>query len=139
MVCLTIRGDLSSIEAIECKIKKEIPVVILKGSGGVADIIAFAYEEINENKDPAYEENYIKPEIAKKLYDEFSDELSKNELLKGKYRDKVLYIIKNGKKSSQKFLTLVDMKGQTFDFSDIDKYVLTALLQCESYSFGFLK
>jgi hypothetical protein len=43
-----IRGDLSSINAIDFKIKKEIPVVILKGSGAAADIIAFAYEELTE-------------------------------------------------------------------------------------------
>lgn len=48
MVCLTIRGDLSSIDAIEYKIKREIPVLILKGSGAASDIIAFAHEELTE-------------------------------------------------------------------------------------------
>lgn len=46
MVCLVIRGDLNSIESIEFKVKKEIPVVILKGSGGASDIISFAIEEM---------------------------------------------------------------------------------------------
>ena len=35
MVALVIRGDLSCIDAIELKIRKEIPVIILKGSGAV--------------------------------------------------------------------------------------------------------
>ena len=48
MVCLAIRGDLRSIEAIELKIRKEIPVMILKGSGAVCDIIAFAFDELAE-------------------------------------------------------------------------------------------
>ena len=48
MVCLMIRGDLNSIDVIESKTRKEIPVVILKGSGGAADISAFAYEEMTE-------------------------------------------------------------------------------------------
>ena len=48
MVCLMIRGDLSSIDEIDFKIRREIPVIILKGSGGAADIIAFAQEELNE-------------------------------------------------------------------------------------------
>jgi hypothetical protein len=47
MVCLAIRGDLNSIDSIDFKIRKEIPVVIIKGLGGVADIIAFAYDQIN--------------------------------------------------------------------------------------------
>jgi hypothetical protein len=33
---------------VEYKIKKEIPVVVLKGSGGASDIIAFAFEEMSE-------------------------------------------------------------------------------------------
>lgn len=48
MVCLVIRGDLNNIDAIDSKIKNQIPVVVLKGSGGVSDIIAFASEEMNE-------------------------------------------------------------------------------------------
>lgn len=48
MVCLMIRGDLSSIDAIEFKIRREIPVVVLKGSGAAADIISFAHEELME-------------------------------------------------------------------------------------------
>jgi hypothetical protein len=48
MVCLAIRGDLNSIDSIEFKIRKEIPVIIMKGSGGVTDIIAFAFEELCE-------------------------------------------------------------------------------------------
>ncbi len=48
MVCLSIRGDLSSIDSIEYKVRKEIPVIIMKGSGGAADIIAFAFDEMSE-------------------------------------------------------------------------------------------
>ena len=48
MVCLMIRGDLRNIVEIEAKVSKEIPVVVLKGSGGAADIISFAFEEITE-------------------------------------------------------------------------------------------
>ena len=48
MVCLTIRGDLESINAVEYKINKQIPVIILKGSGGAADLISIAFEEMAE-------------------------------------------------------------------------------------------
>ena len=48
MVCLMIRGDLKSIDSIELKIRKQIPVIILKGSGAAADIISFAFEELSE-------------------------------------------------------------------------------------------
>ena len=48
IVSLTICGDLNSIDAVESKIKKEVPVVVLKGSGGASDIIAFAFEEMSK-------------------------------------------------------------------------------------------
>lgn len=48
MVCLVVRGDLNSIDAIDFKIKNQIPVVVLKGSGAVSDLISFAFEELNE-------------------------------------------------------------------------------------------
>ena len=65
------------------------------------------------------------------MLDQFKDELNKNEISRNQYRDKILSICKNGTKGTQKFLTIVDMKGLTFDFTDLDKYILTALLQCK--------
>ena len=51
MVCTLIRGTLGTIEILYKKIQQEIPVVILKGTGSAADIIAFAYEEISAKYD----------------------------------------------------------------------------------------
>lgn len=53
------------------------------------------------SKDPDYEDSYIKPELAKKLLDEFSDDLNKNDVLRNKYRDKILSIVRNGTKVSK--------------------------------------
>ena len=51
--------------------------------------------------------------------------------MRNQFRDKVLFIVKNASKTGQKFLTIVDMKALAFDFADLDKYILTALLQCK--------
>jgi hypothetical protein len=50
------------------------------------------------SKDPDYEESYIRPELSKKLLEEFNDDLNKNDVLRNKYRDKILFIVKNGTK-----------------------------------------
>ncbi len=47
MVCTLVRGTPGTIELLYRKIQQEIPVVILKGTGSAADIIAFASEEMN--------------------------------------------------------------------------------------------
>ena len=99
-------------------------------------MISFCFEEWNENKDQEYEDNYIKQELSKKLLEEFNDELKENDIIRNQYRDKILYIVKNSSKKSQKFLTVVDMKGLAFDFTDLDKYILTALLKSHTQSSG---
>ncbi len=90
MVCLMIRGDLNSIDVIDAKIRKEIPVVILKGTGAAADIISFAYTEMNENRDQDHEDSFVKPEILKKLVSEFAEDLANNDFVRNQYRDKIL-------------------------------------------------
>ena len=47
MVCTLVRGTPGTIELLYQKIQQEIPVVILKGTGSAADLVAFVYEEIN--------------------------------------------------------------------------------------------
>ncbi|RNA27855.1 transient receptor potential cation channel subfamily M member 2-like isoform X2 [Brachionus plicatilis] len=116
MVCLVVRGDLNSIDAIDFKIRNQIPVVVLKGSGAVSDIIAFAFEELNENKDIDHEENFIRPELSKKLLDEFKDDLSKNEVVRNQYRDKIMSIAKN---SSSKVIKLNKNADDQKNFGDL--------------------
>lgn len=60
---------------------------------------------ICDSKDIDHEENYIRPELSKKLLDEFKDDLSKNEVVRNQYRDKIMSIAKNGSKVSE-FLLL---------------------------------
>lgn len=40
----------------------------------------------------------MRPEISKKLTDEFKDDFANNDLLRNKYRDKVLTIVKKASK-----------------------------------------
>jgi len=87
---------------IDAKIQKEIPVVILKGTGGAADIISFAYSELSENRDQDYEDSFVKPEILKKLLSEFTEDLINNDFIRNQYRDKIISIIKNGIKVESK-------------------------------------
>lgn len=50
------------------------------------------------SKESSYEDNFIKPEISKKLNDEFNDELGTKDVLRNQYRDKILSIVKNATK-----------------------------------------
>lgn len=47
MVCIFVRGTPGTIELLHEKIEQEVPVLIFKGSGSAADLISFAFEEVN--------------------------------------------------------------------------------------------
>jgi hypothetical protein len=47
MVCILVRGTIEILEILYQKLEQEIPVVIMKGTGSAADIIAFAHDEIS--------------------------------------------------------------------------------------------
>lgn len=50
------------------------------------------------SKDPDYEDNFIRPELNKRLLDEFKAELNGSDVIRNQYREKILSIVKNGSK-----------------------------------------
>lgn len=47
MVCTMVRGTIGTIELAYRKINQDVPILVLKGTGSAADLVAFAYEEIS--------------------------------------------------------------------------------------------
>lgn len=45
IVCILIHGDSHSVHYILDHLKQHLPVLIIRGSGGLADVIAHAYYE----------------------------------------------------------------------------------------------
>eukprot|EP00058_Branchiostoma_floridae_P014792 XP_002600280.1 hypothetical protein BRAFLDRAFT_118277 [Branchiostoma floridae] len=49
VVCVLVQGGPASIQYVQGCVQQETPVLLLKGSGKAADLLAFAYEEIKES------------------------------------------------------------------------------------------
>jgi hypothetical protein len=118
--------------------------LISKGSGAVADIITFAYEEMNAYRNSDFEDA-LKPEITRLLLEEFNEELSKNDILRNIYRDKILSIVSKSIKGTQKFISIINMSGWStlgetegvaFNFNYLDKYIIQSLMNSQRQYVG---
>ncbi|CAF1066034.1 unnamed protein product [Adineta steineri] len=130
MVCTLVRGTPGTIELLYHKIQQEVPVVILKGTGSAADIIAFAYEEMNAKNDREYEDSYLKVELARRLLDEYPA-LKDNNVRRNEIRDHIIAIVKKADQGKRKFLTFLDVNSTTASLNDFHKFILSALLQSQ--------
>ncbi|CAF3628955.1 unnamed protein product [Rotaria sp. Silwood1] len=128
MVCTLLHGTPETIELVYQKIQQEVPIVVLKGTGSAADLIAFTYEDINAKSKKISEDDYLKVELTRCLLDEYS-ELKDNNLKRNKIRNYVMSIVKEADKSGRKFLSFVDVNSATASLNNFHKLILSALLQ----------
>ncbi|CAF0774571.1 unnamed protein product [Rotaria sordida] len=130
MVCTLVRGTPGTIELVHRKIEQEIPTLILKGTGSAADLISFAYEEINAKNEKEYEDGYLKVELARRLLDEYPG-LKDNNVKRNEIRNYILSIVKKADQGKRKFLIFVDVNSATASLNEYHKFVLSALLQSQ--------
>ncbi|CAF1295616.1 unnamed protein product [Rotaria sordida] len=128
MVCTLVHGTPETIELVYRKIQQEIPIVVFKGTGLAADLIAFAYEEINTKNKKIFEDDYLKVELTRCLVDEYP-ELKDNNLKRNEICNYVMSIVKEADKEGRKFLSFVDVNSTIPPLNDFHKFILSALLQ----------
>ena len=54
VVGLLVQGGPKSIDHILFFLKNRMPVLVLKGLGGAAELVAYCYEELQERSDPFF-------------------------------------------------------------------------------------
>lgn len=134
VIALLIGGGNKSALMVLDHLKKQIPVVVVKGSGGAADLLAFAYEEIKEQSrgtwDPDYVETFITSEISRKIAVEF-EEYRENNLARNKFRDRVLECVRYSSSEDRVFLSFLDIHSHHVSLSQLDEHLLRALFKAE--------
>lgn len=117
-------------------IKKQIPVVVLQGSGGLADLIAYAYNRImdsfmdsSSSWDLDYIEEYVKPLMSKKIALQFN-ELSSNLTVRNLIREQIIECVRLAKQDGRQYLTILDMHSiNSCNLINLSEYLLKALLE----------
>ncbi|CAF1546940.1 unnamed protein product [Adineta ricciae] len=130
LVYIFVRGTLDTIEILQDKIEQNLPVVIINGTGSVADLIALAYNTINTKTNKIYDDVKLKKELNRCLLDEYPT-LSDQMIKRHKIRDDIIYIAKENESTKLKLLSFIDVNSPILAANDIHKTILSAYLKSQ--------
>ncbi|XP_035207047.1 transient receptor potential cation channel subfamily M member-like 2 isoform X2 [Stegodyphus dumicola] len=134
VVALLIQGGYECARLILEHLKKHLPVVVVRGSGGLADLLAYAYYEISERPrgiyDAEYVENSLKPELSSKIAHHFS-KLRENNLARNLFRDRIIECVRYAHQNGQVYLTVLNLHSHTCNMEDLDEHILRALFKSQ--------
>jgi hypothetical protein len=135
VVSIVIQGGYDSSRLVLQQIKNKIPVVVFRGSGGLADLLAFVEYEIRERCldvwDSEFVESYVKPELTMKIVQRFP-KLIHNALLCKTFRDRILDCVRESRKEGQIYLTVINIfNSYECDLENLTEYLLKALFKSQ--------
>ncbi|XP_064608406.1 transient receptor potential cation channel subfamily M member 8-like [Liolophura sinensis] len=136
MVAILVQGGLEEIDHTLNLLKRRKPVLVIKGSGYAADLVAFAYEGVHDRNDPEHIATSVKPELMRKVGHAFPSQLQENDALRTTYRDKIMECVGLAHDGTQTFLTVVDVTQWDTDLLQLSKYILQALFKSEKRGTG---
>ncbi|KAK3100700.1 hypothetical protein FSP39_023943 [Pinctada imbricata] len=131
VIGLFVQGSPHSIDNILFYLSNKMPVLVLKGSGGTADLLAYAFEEMQERIDEEFREHIMKPELIKMISKLYPYDFKDNDMARCEFRDKILECVDLAQDEEQVFLNIVNMQGWDANLKELDKYLLKALFNCE--------
>lgn len=131
VIGLLVQGSPKNVEHVLFYLSNKMPVVLLKGSGGLADLLSYAFEETQERTDPDFLETFLKPELIKLISKAYPSDFKDNDLARNDFRDKILNCVDLAQEEDQTFMTVVNMQGWDANLKDLDKYLLKALFKSE--------
>ncbi|GFQ90467.1 protein ced-11, partial [Trichonephila clavata] len=134
VVSLLIQGGYDCARLILEHLKKQLPVVVVRGSGGLADLLAYAYYEVSERprgiQDAEYVENSLKRELANKIAHHFPH-LRENNLARNLFRDRIMECVRYAHQNGQVYLTVLNLHSHSCKLEDLDEHLLRSLFKSQ--------
>ncbi|OQR67438.1 transient receptor potential cation channel subfamily M member 1-like [Tropilaelaps mercedesae] len=135
LVAVLMQGDFQSAKFIFDRLQKELPILVFEGTGGLADLIAFVYDEVQRRGPNAWDaefiEEFVKPELAGMICAQrqiYSEQVQ----ARNAYRDRVLEIVRLAcHKQQGAHLTVVYTRNRTCDLEKLDQVLLKALFKSQ--------
>ncbi|KAF8767625.1 Hemocytin like protein [Argiope bruennichi] len=119
VLSILFRGDVNQIDLILGYLKDEIPVVVMEGSGGLSDLLAFAYHQVTRRPEGVniaeYTEAVLKPQLSEKISQLYPD-ISHFKMSEKTLCQKVFDCIRFSRQEDMEFLsvlTLYDLEKKT--------------------------
>ncbi|XP_076316396.1 transient receptor potential cation channel subfamily M member-like 2 isoform X3 [Tachypleus tridentatus] len=134
VVAILIQGGYDCVRFVLDHLKKQFPVVIIRGSGGLADLLAYAYSEFKHRAqsrwDVEFIENFLKPELSNKIVFHFP-KLRENSLARNMFRDRILECVRHAQQQQQIYLTVLNIHSNICNLKNLDQHILQALFKSQ--------
>ncbi|XP_064474206.1 transient receptor potential cation channel subfamily M member 2-like isoform X2 [Ornithodoros turicata] len=134
LLSLLVAGDITCVRFLHDHLKRQMPLVVLEGSGGLADLLAFAYHQVQRRGtrvwDAEFVETFLKPELSSTLC-ELCPSYRENPLARNFFRDKIVECIWLACQQQRALLTVVDIRSQACNLADIDEVLLKAVFKAQ--------
>ncbi|XP_076467609.1 transient receptor potential cation channel subfamily M member-like 2 [Babylonia areolata] len=132
VIGLLVQGGPADIDHILWLLTKKIPVVVIQGSGLAADLVSFAYMQMQQRTDIEYLDTYIKAELMRRVSEAFPDEFANDDIARNLCRDKIIECVKLDQQDNVSYLTIVNCNSHGVRLTDLSKHVLTALFKSQA-------
>lgn len=134
VVALLIQGGYNCARLVLEHLKKQLPVVVLYGSGGLADLLAHAYYEVQYRLqgcwDAEFVENSLKPDLTSKITRNFP-KLRDNNIARNIFRDRILECVRQSHQNTQVYLTILNLHGHSVGLENLDEHLLCSLFKAQ--------
>ncbi|XP_071041740.1 transient receptor potential cation channel subfamily M member-like 2 isoform X2 [Parasteatoda tepidariorum] len=128
ILAVLVQGDLQSIHYVLSHLRRKLPLLIIGGSGGLADVLAYTYYEVRRSfqkiKDTEYVENILKENLSNKITSVFPS-LKDNKIAHNSLCTRILDCIEP---PELKYITVFDIEGLT-SHEDLPRYLLETIFK----------
>ncbi|XP_076343398.1 transient receptor potential cation channel subfamily M member-like 2 [Tachypleus tridentatus] len=134
VIALLVQGGYECVYIVLQHLLNHCPVLVVQGSGGLADILAYAFLEVKHRIhgrwNQEFIENFLKPQITLKIAEKFPD-LDENTISRNIFRDKILECVQHAQQGQQTYLMILNIHSHLCDLINLDEYILKALFQSQ--------
>ncbi|CAN7992774.1 unnamed protein product [Ixodes hexagonus] len=135
LVSLLVRGGSGCLRLALDHLRRQLPLLVLEGSGGLADLLAFAYRQVQRRGpgvwDAEFVESFLKPELAARLC-LLDPTYREKALARNLFRDRLVECVRLACQSDQQAVfMLVDLRSQACDLEKLDEILLKAVFKAQ--------
>ncbi|XP_070392390.1 transient receptor potential cation channel subfamily M member-like 2 isoform X2 [Dermacentor albipictus] len=135
LIAIVCQGGTGCNKMVLEHIKKQLPVLVIQGSGGVADLLALAYNEIDRRGvtiwDPEFIENVLKPEINShicQMFPKFRD----NALSRNLFKDRIIECLRIASQTQdQMYFTVINIQHHHNNLQHLDDILVKAVFKSQ--------
>ncbi|XP_061181386.1 transient receptor potential cation channel subfamily M member-like 2 [Saccostrea echinata] len=135
MVGLLIQGGPIDIEHVVDLLRRKVPVLVVKGTGLAADLIAFVFNE--KILYPGDEhDSFLKQELIKRMLVCYPNDFQDDEPARNHCRDLIIECASLALQDNRKCITILDIEADPSALKNLDKYILLALFESQGTKQG---